>query len=125
VVVAIYEVPPLEQDEEQPPRPGRWVRWVALVVVLAMVLATPFIYVFSRRGREPRRIRILVPAGQTVRFAPGTVERGDSVRCVGGVGAAIPGPGQGVTGYADGPSGGASIAVDVAPDGTVTVHCGL
>jgi hypothetical protein len=96
---------------------------VALVVVLAMVVATPFIYVFSHRSREPRSFR--VPAGETVTFAPGVVEPGDTLRCVGGAGAVVPDPGEGVSGFADGPSGGTSIAVDVAADGRVTVRCGL
>ncbi|HEX9122086.1 MAG TPA: hypothetical protein VF984_01815 [Actinomycetota bacterium] len=120
--MTLHPVPPLD-DEEQAPRRAPWLRWVALVVVLAMVIATPFIYVFSRRSREPRSFR--VPAGEVLTFAPGVVEPGDTLRCAGGAGAVVPNRGAGVTGFADGPSGGTSIAVRVATDGTVTVRCGL
>jgi hypothetical protein len=58
-------------------------------------------------------------------FASGAVQPGDTVRCVGGPGAVVPGTGEGVTGFADGPSGGSSIAVFVATDGRVTVRCGI
>ncbi|MFB3739340.1 MAG: hypothetical protein ACE14W_10315 [Candidatus Velamenicoccus archaeovorus] len=116
---------PLEEDQEaeQSLRGTSWIRWVALLLVLAMVLATPFIYVFSRRGREPRQIR--VPGGETVVLSPGAAQPGDAVRCASGAGAVVPDRGEGVSGFADGPSSSSSIAIEVAMDGTVTVSCGL
>lgn len=35
-------------DEDEPLRRSAWWRWVAIIVALAMVIATPFAYVLSR-----------------------------------------------------------------------------
>lgn len=35
-------------DEDEPIRRSAWWRWVAIIVALAMVVATPFAYVLSR-----------------------------------------------------------------------------
>jgi hypothetical protein len=35
-------------DDEEPLRRSAWWRWVAIIVALAMVIATPFAYVLSR-----------------------------------------------------------------------------
>lgn len=37
------ELGPFVEGEPMPPRPAWW-RWVAIVVVVAMVVATPFAY---------------------------------------------------------------------------------
>jgi hypothetical protein len=34
--------------EDGPLRRSAWLRWVAIIVTLAMVIATPFVYVLSR-----------------------------------------------------------------------------
>jgi len=34
-------------DDEEPLRRSAWWRWVAIIVALAMVIATPFAYVLS------------------------------------------------------------------------------
>jgi hypothetical protein len=35
-------------EDDEPIRRSAWWRWVALIVVLAMVVATPFAYALSR-----------------------------------------------------------------------------
>lgn len=35
-------------DDDEPIRRAAWWRWVAIIVALAMVVATPFAYVLSR-----------------------------------------------------------------------------
>jgi hypothetical protein len=35
-------------DDEEPIRRSAWWRWVAIIVVLAMVVATPFAYALPR-----------------------------------------------------------------------------
>jgi hypothetical protein len=35
-------------EDDEPIRRSGWWRWVAIIVVLAMVVATPFAYVLSR-----------------------------------------------------------------------------
>jgi hypothetical protein len=57
------------------------------------------------------------------RFSPGELRPGDPVRCRGGVaGAAVPGPGHGVSGTADGVTESSSITIENRGD-VVIVTC--
>lgn len=42
------DVEPFGLDDDEPIRRAAWWRWVAIIVALAMVVATPFAYVLSR-----------------------------------------------------------------------------
>lgn len=42
------DVDPFDPDEDEQIRRSAWWRWVAIIVALAMVVATPFAYVISR-----------------------------------------------------------------------------
>jgi len=38
----------LDGEDDEPIRPSAWWRWVAIIVVLAMLVASPFAYALSR-----------------------------------------------------------------------------
>ena len=41
------DVEAFDADDDEPLRRSAWWRWVAIIVALAMVIATPFAYVLS------------------------------------------------------------------------------
>lgn len=87
-----------------------------------LVVGTPTALWLARQDRSPRVFRI--SAGRAVTFPPGVALDGDTIKCIGGIGAVVPERGTGVSGFADGPEGFSSVQVETGGEGTVTVHCG-
>jgi hypothetical protein len=104
-------------------------RRIALVLLSVLVLAacaTSGQQTADRPGGGGNDTKVdeQMPNGDTRTYEPGVLKVGETVTCVpGGIGAAVPAPGEGVHGVFDGLNS-ASIDVVHYKSGVVIVRCG-